>query len=176
MKLAKRYYQIIGKIIYWLALAVLVLVALFFLANYFPSQTYGLYVVRSGSMEPALSPGDVILSKNSNSYKVGDIITYIPPNKEEGESVTHRLIETKEMDGSRFFVTKGDSNDVADSNLVSPTQVVGKHMLSIPYLGFLVNFSRTLPGLILLIILPAIVIIFDEARAILRHLREKKKK
>jgi len=80
-------------------------------------------IVSSGSMEPELSVGDVIIIKSCANYEVGDIITY---NVNDEYFVTHRIIE---IEGNNF-VTKGDNNNVEDSQVVLKENVEGKVILN----------------------------------------------
>lgn len=67
---------------------------------------FGIAVVLSGSMEPALEVNDVILVRESQDYQVGDIIVF-----QSGHTlVTHRVIQ---IDGSQV-ITQGDANNAAD--------------------------------------------------------------
>lgn len=66
------------------------------------------------------------------------------------------------IDGKVMFTTKGDANNVADNEKVPQEKIVGKVFLNIPYLGYAVNFAKTKQGLILIIIIPAVIIIFEE--------------
>ena len=67
---------------------------------------YGAAVVLSGSMEPELSAGDLIVVKEAENYKQNDIVVF-----QDGNSlVVHRIIQ---IDGETI-TTKGDANKVTD--------------------------------------------------------------
>jgi len=57
--------------------------------------------------------------------------------------VIHRVIEIRETEGSKFFITKGDANDNPDIAPVSPEQVKGRVMLNVPRLGWVTLFFRS---------------------------------
>ena len=87
------------------------------------------YTVMSGSMSPALRPGDLVIVKGEEPIDIGDIVTV-----ESGEfTYTHRVVEKLEGD---MFRLKGDANEEPDPNPVEPSQIVGKAVFIIP-LGFL---------------------------------------
>lgn len=67
---------------------------------------YYIFFVASGSMEPTLNIGDVMISKESNEYKEGDIITY----KLNKNYITHRIVKINKDE----IITKGDANKVED--------------------------------------------------------------
>ena len=120
---------------------------------------YQSFLVRSGSMEPTIMTGDVIVIKTFPQYQKNDVITY----KEGGERiVTHRIIEETKENGQTAFITKGDANRSIDNDTVAPNQIIGKVMLMIPKMGFLVSFSQTPMGFATLIIIPSVLLIIDQ--------------
>lgn len=130
-------------------------------------------IVQSGSMEPALKTGAVVLVKQSPTYAVDDIITFTTTNS--NTPTTHRLIASELKEGQLQFTTKGDANDSADVEPVTEGQIIGKTIFHVPYLGFLLDFARQPLGFILLIVLPALVVIYEEAINIVRSFRSKEK-
>ena len=82
---------------------------------------YATLTVETGSMAGEINPGDMVLIKDQNEYKSGDVITYL----HDGDKVptTHRIILVNE-DGS--FVTKGDANNSKDPEPVTKDIVYGK--------------------------------------------------
>lgn len=119
-----------------------------------------LLTVLSGSMEPQIHTGSLIFIRPVGEYNVGDVVT--KTTEEESTTITHRIIEKEIIDSNAVFVTKGDANNVADNEKVPQEKIVGKVFLNIPYLGYAVNFAKTKQGLILIIIIPAVIIIFEE--------------
>ncbi len=94
---------------------------------------YGVHTVESGSMEPAISKGDLILVKQVPfaDLKVGDDVTFITT---EG-FVTHRLMA---QSGTRF-VTQGLANEIPDPLPMGPESYCGKVIAVIPLLGSLLS-------------------------------------
>lgn len=88
-----------------------------------------LAVVSSWSMEPTLHVGDLIVVRAKGDYGVGDIIVYVGMGA--GRLIVHRIVRVE--DGR--YVTKGDANRVPDALPVSKSQVKGKVLFVIPYLG-----------------------------------------
>lgn len=110
------------------------------------------YVVLSGSMEPVLSPGDVVIVDSSGPVQNGDVITYRSP----GDSVptTHRVVG--EVDGR--YETKGDANEEADTGTVAPEAIIGKVVLTIPFIGHIILWANTPVGYVLLVISPLVLL------------------
>jgi len=137
-------------------------------------------VVRSGSMEPAIKTGSIVIDKNFNEYNIGDIATFKNKDKPK-ETTTHRIVDKQCQGGVCKFTTKGDANDGPDSEKITQDRIVGKVMFKITYLGYIASFARSLPGLIIIIIIPATIIIYEEmkkihreAKHIIKKRREKK--
>lgn len=125
------------------------------------------YVVLSGSMEPSISAGDVVIvdSVETETIGEGDVITFEPPSDHEQagtERVTHRVLEVVEQDNGIHFRTKGDANEEADQALVPAENVVGQVMLTIPKMGYVSQFAGSDQGLLLLVIIPAALLIISE--------------
>ena len=120
---------------------------------------YSVYRVSSGSMEPELSIGDVILSKkiDTKTLEIGDIITYNgTEGSYAGKVITHRIEDIQEVNGHRLFSTKGDANPEIDP-IVYEDQILGIMEFKVPIVGVLYSFFITPYGLIavLLVILLA---------------------
>jgi signal peptidase len=159
--------KIFFKTIYYIVLAGLGAVAIFLVASLLPIPgNYKVKVVLSGSMEPTIKTGGIIVARPASEYHVGDIITFGKDTKTE-VPITHRIVSEK--DGA--FITRGDANDIADTHLVQRRDIIGKVFFSIPYVGYAVDAAKTPTGFVLLIIIPALVIILDELRKIVREFR-----
>lgn len=133
------------------------------------------FVVMTGSMEPTVPTGSIIYSIQDASYGVGDIVAF----KNGDVTVTHRIVKVQDQAGKAvsslvaptssqpnlsrvFYQTKGDANKVADSKLVESSEVVGKVLFLIPFMGIVVIFLKTPVGFILLFVLPTLAYIFYE--------------
>jgi signal peptidase len=97
---------------------------------------YESFVVRSGSMEPSISRGDVLVSDpvSADRAKEGDVITFRDP--ESDELITHRVRRTSALDGEVLFVTKGDANTGVERWRVPAEAEVPRLSYRIPKLGY----------------------------------------
>jgi len=120
-----------------------------------------LFVVQSGSMEPNLKIGSIILTKSQDTYSLGDIITFYN-NGASGTTTTHRIQKTEIISGKEEYITIGDANQGADREKVKTDSVLGKVIYIVPLLGYLVGFAKTQLGFTLLIVIPAVIIVFSE--------------
>ena len=140
LRIARRERRVRGgsSIVGWTVAGIVVLALLWFslgLLPFYPSTVAG------GSMSPALNLGDMVIASkvSPDVIREGDIIEF-----RQGEvMVIHRVIEVQETEGSKFFITKGDANRVADMDPVSPKQVKGRVMLNVPKLGWVTLFFRS---------------------------------
>jgi len=119
-------------------------------------------VVESGSMEPAIKTGSLIIVAKSNTFNIGDIITFKksqPVNKKTKlGTTTHRIVGMEKNN----FITKGDANKNNDDKTVGKQLIIGKVKFTIPILGYVISFAKTQTGFILLMVIPAIIIIYSE--------------
>lgn len=95
-------------------------------------------VVLTGSMEPGIEPGDVVvirkLTEEKEIYQLeaGDVINF----KREDITITHRIMEVlRDEAGNVSFQTKGDNNSSADEELVMPNDVKGRVVKVVPKAG-----------------------------------------
>jgi len=134
-----------------------------------------LLVVKSGSMEPTIRTGSLVVDRTAKEYKESDIITFRSTN-DPSNTTTHRIVGIEKQDNSVEFITKGDANDSNDPLKLNPDLIIGKVVFKIPYLGYIVAFARTMPGLIILVIIPATIIIYDEINNIKKEIILRRKK
>lgn len=89
-------------------------------------------VVLTGSMEPEIFPGEMIIIKENDNYKVNDIVTY----KDENIYVTHRIVEYID---DEHIITKGDNNNIVDKDIFKE-QIEGKVIYHSKIFGFFILF------------------------------------
>lgn len=123
---------------------VIALVALLLVAFIMLKATgFQFFVVMSGSMEPILPVGSVVLVQPTpyDDIQVGDDISFVVG--EERITVTHRVIEKDE--NSNTLTTKGVANNVSDDPIPA-SAVIGKVIFDIPFIGRLLYFLSSLQG------------------------------
>lgn len=161
------------KIIYYILTVFIGAIAVLLIGSVIPiTGNYKLMVVQSGSMEPVIKMGSMVVVKPSEDYKIGDMISFMNRVERE-ESITHRIIDLEVIEGESFYITKGDANEDPDPRRVAKREIIGKVLFSIPYFGYAVDFAKKPLGFALIIILPAAIIIFDEARKIYEEIKKK---
>ncbi len=136
---------------------------------------YEVRIVQSGSMEPAISTGNVVVIQKKDSYLVGQVVTF-GEQTQNGIPTTHRIISTEVQNGELVYLTKGDANEEVDVDPVSEGDIRGAVWFTIPALGFLLDFARQPAGFALLIGLPAALIIFEEISKIVAAVKQERRK
>ena len=102
------------------------------------------YTVLTGSMEPTLSPGTLIVVKDvpPTELRAGDVITFQIESDNPAVN-THRITQVVyDAQGTPRFQTQGDANNAPDRDLLVPEQIRGSLWYSVPYLGH-VNSALT---------------------------------
>jgi signal peptidase I len=131
---------------------------------------YNLYAVQSSSMEPAIGKGSIVLVNKIDEYPINSVVSYISTDH-DNLVITHRIVAVEHLENGIAYQTRGDSNDKKDPGKITSGDIVGKVILDIPFLGFITNFARTQVGLILLIVIPSTIIIYNELLKIKRELK-----
>ena len=162
------------KVIYSIFVAFIVVVAVLLIVSVLPiTGNYKIMTVISGSMAPEIKMGSVVVVKPVSDYKIGDVITFGPYNKTKAPT-THRIYDIKVVDSESVYITKGDVNNAPDSREIKKSDIVGKVLFSVPFMGYAVEFAKKPLGFALIIIVPAAIIIFDEIKKIIDEVRKKK--
>lgn len=81
--------------------------------------------VAGGSMEPALTPGDVVLVRTGAPLRTGEVVLF----RDRGSLVLHRLKRTT----TSGWITRGDANPVDDARPLSRSRVVGVAVARVPF-------------------------------------------
>lgn len=171
-----RIIKLIKNIICWTLIVVLVFTLVVFFMSRINGSTpsvfgYSIFRVSSGSMEPELMVGDIILDKtvdNPKDLKVGDVITF--KSSDYGDLlVTHKVIKAPyEENGKLMLQTKGIANEVEDKP-ISVDNVKGIMICKVDYLDTVYNVFLSPWGLLILIAL-IVIIFFDEIITIVKIL------
>lgn len=154
MKVVK---SILVKLIY----AILIILASYNIYNYvcinilkqdLPTiNGYGTLEVISGSMEPTIDVGDlIIVNTKYDELKENDIITFYD---EKGSFVTHRIIEIK--DGE--YITKGDNNNSEDQGTINKDDIVAKYVTRIKGMGKLMAAFKSPITMVLILVIGILV-------------------
>lgn len=178
MQILKKIINAIINILIVLLLAVSVLVAALALAskaNGVPSVLgYVPLSVQSDSMIPEFEKGDLIISKavdDSTALEKGDVITFQTEIMGEDALNTHRIVDVTETGGVEFYTTKGDNNDIEDSEPVARVSVAAKwDGIKLEGWGEVYDFLTSQFGFFLVILLPLIIFFIYEIIRFIKNL------
>lgn len=120
----------------WIGISLFSVILIWFVVGVFPIYPS---VIATGSMEPGVRPGDVILVKkvkdmdDIHSLQPGEIIQF----RRDNILICHRITAVaKNEDEQTRFHTRGDNNSAPDSQLVKPGDVKGRVVEVVPKLGW----------------------------------------
>lgn len=170
-----RVLRTVKNIVCWTMIVLMVFLVITFLFTRIAGGTpsvfgYTLHRVESGSMQPYLQVGDVLLNKqvgNESELQVNDIITFQGDSRFENRKVTHRIVVAPFADdeGDLAVITKGDANQ-ADDGEIKMKNVESKVIAKVEFLRWIYSFFFSPWGLIIFIAL-MVLIFFDEVMNII---------
>jgi signal peptidase I len=120
---------------------------------------YHALTVVSGSMEPRIHIGDVVVNRSVSPLraKPGDVISFRDPANLH-RVITHRVRRVRVQGLRARFVTQGDANNVAERWDIPIDGKIGQVELQIPKVGYGLSFVRSPFGRILFLALPALLL------------------
>ena len=143
----------ISRILFWVILIIVAIYSTFMIAQrlIWKDKTpiffgYKNFIVLTGSMKPTLNEGDIVFVKESKEIQKDDIIAF----REENSVITHRVYEIYQEDGKDYYITKGDANSGTDTQLLSSSDIEGKYVFKIPFVGRIILFLQKPVGIIVL--------------------------
>lgn len=170
-KKTKKIFKIINNIfVVLLALLLGLIIILTVSTKVFGRQNgffgYHMLTVLSGSMEPNIKTGSIILVKtniNLKEIKAGDVITFKAPDN-PNMLISHRVIKIEKSKSKRLqFITKGDNNDANDPAVVMESNVMGVYKnLTVPNIGYFFGFLKSKTGAVVLLIAPGLLMIISQ--------------
>lgn len=119
------------------------------------------YVVITDSMEPFINVNDLIIVKNpkTDELETEDIITFYADINYDGEKeiVTHYIYSINENpDGDLVFKThrhfEAGDQVFTDNWVIGEEDVLGQHIVTIPYVGAVVQFAKSPFGIAAMIV------------------------
>ncbi len=129
--------------------------------------------VLSGSMEPLLRTGDVVVVATipPSRARVGDVVTF--PDPENGDRlITHRVRYARATVEDVRFVTRGDANTGEERWSVPRDGTIGRVTYRVPKLGYVLHAVRSPAGRVALVAIPATLLAAYALSAIWRPERE----
>lgn len=159
-KKKKTFNRILNAVTTVILVLLIVLLIFMFIArasgNTFSLFGFSFFRVQSGSMEPTLQIGDVIMVQKTSAENIhkGDIVSYKADEGEmDGNIVTHRVIAEPQPWGDEYILqTQGDANENQPDPEITSDQLVGKYVTTLWLMGKLYSFFLTPVGLVTMIV------------------------
>jgi signal peptidase len=130
------------------ALVLILVLSSFFLLSV--QSLPGLMVLHvvSGSMEPNVPVGSLVLLSRGEPPSIGDVAAYVLEVQGRRYVLLHRVTGIS-SDGRYVFTA--DADTLSGITLVSPEKVLGKMLVAIPYLGYLAPYAPLVMGLLIVL-------------------------
>ena len=102
----------------------------------------GWTMVVGNSMEPTMSAGDLVITRRSDTFEIGDVVVYAIPDDTPGAGVMviHRITGGNGVEG---FITTGDNRDMADPWRPRNEDIMGAGWRIIPRGGWVIAWLRS---------------------------------
>jgi len=126
--------------------------------NYVPFiAKYNHYVIVTGSMQPKINIGDVVIidtGKDVNEIFEQDIIAFYVDINDDGtdEVIVHYVYSVTGEGDDKVFRTYSEMDDDPDEWILSKDDIIGIHVLTIPKIGPFILFAQSTIGRIVLAI------------------------
>ena len=124
-----------------------------------PLVGYQTLTVLSGSMEPTIRTGDVVVDARIRPLeaRIGDVVTFADPENRT-RLITHRVRRVQRAANSVRFETKGDANNTAETWSVPVSGTIGRVEYRVPKLGYAIARINSRSGRLLLVVVPALLL------------------
>ena len=170
--------KVTKNIFKYIILTVLIILFIINLILSFEENThiFGIYMfnIVSESMKPTLEVDDVVVVQKCkpSQLQIGDIITF----RQDNRIISHRILDITKEKGITKFKTKGDNNEIPDSDLVEQEQIYGKVQFSIYKIGKIISYIQNARGFINVVTFVVIVYILVSLRDKQKNTRKMKRK
>lgn len=120
------------------------------------------YTVLTGSMEPAIAPGDVVIAERIEppEARVGDVVLFRDPEDQE-RTITHRVQRIRRAGDRLWFVTRGDANNHGERWRIAADGQLGRVLYTVPAVGHVAVFAGRI-GPSLLLVLGVLLLVGNE--------------
>ncbi|NLC47835.1 MAG: signal peptidase I [Tenericutes bacterium] len=98
---------------------------------------YYVVTIGSNSMHPIIDVGDVVIVEKLNKeelnlLEVGDLLVF----KHDNLVIIHRIVNILKVNEEKYYYTKGDNNKTQDGYPIKETDVIGRTIFKIKYIGY----------------------------------------
>lgn len=121
-------------------------------------------------MEPKIEQGSFLIMKPTQENEVGDVVVYTTSDDRKQYTVAE-IVEKDMAGGIAEYHMQYVNGSEKISEAVLQEQIGGKVHYAVSYLGYIVDFIDTIPGILTVIVLPCLIIIVMEIIRMVRIVR-----
>jgi signal peptidase I len=121
---------------------------------------YRVYLVPNSSTASEFDNGTMILLREADPAQIEAGDTIATGSLRSG-ALTFLYVARKETAGETFYTTRGSAGS-SSLGSVSAANIAGKVDYAVPYIGYLLSFSQTRCGLLVLLLIPGTLVILVE--------------
>jgi signal peptidase len=197
MEKAKKILSISFRVLAWLLIAFTVFMMIFTIVTVNTVDKtdvsifgYKFYIVKTDSMSPSeknkdldihFNAGDIIIAKTPDdprALKKGEVITFISDSSlSYHKTITHMIysVKTDSKGKAVEYTTYGTNTGAIDEAPVPPDFVLGVYAGKLPGVGQFFQFIRSVPGYIICILIPFLLLILYNGVNVIRLFRKYKR-
>lgn len=161
-----KFLTVLGTILCIILIPILIINSILIIKSYTSEEVPSVagtlpLIVLTDSMYPVIQSGDLIIchTAESEEIQVGNVIAFFDPAGNGSTIVTHRVLEVTGQGNQIRWRTKGDNN-TEDRLLVSADKLVAVYEgTRLPGLGNVALFMQTIPGLIICVVFPILLLV-----------------
>lgn len=112
--------------------------------SWYESRNINESQAESWPLRTGLEIGDIVLVSGHGDLEIGDIIVF---NANQAHPIIHRIVNITEIQGVKYYSTKGDNNSgqLPAEMSIPESAVIGKALMKVPKLGWIkLVFVKTL--------------------------------
>ncbi len=131
------------------------------------------YVMKSSSMSPTFENGDIIFLKEvfEQDIKPNDIITFV----KNSIIITNRVDRIEKENDNNKFITKTDNKNDQTLNYINYSEIEGRYIFKIPYIGNIILFIQNKIVLIYILLIIYSIYISSRRKKLKLELRKGKR-
>ena len=171
---------VLSKILYIMFLIMVIYNIIFLINSTITKKDYlsifgiSINTMNSDKMKPEIFKNSIIISKTveSNELEVGDNITYVVSN----EIITSKIVNIIYKDNEEKYITKYIQTYYPNNEEISINMIIGKEVLSIMGLGFIVKVAQSKIFTLIVLIFLVFKFLYNKEKYIRTKKRRLKKK
>ena len=171
---------VLSKILYIMFLIMVIYNIIFLINSTITKNDYlsifgiSINTMNSDKMKPEIFKNSIIISKTveSNELEVGDNITYVVSN----EIITSKIVNIIYKDNEEKYITKYIQTYYPNNEEISINMIIGKEVLSIMGLGFIVKVAQSKIFTLIVLIFLVFKFLYNKEKYIRTKKRRLKKK